>query len=149
MERTADPLDVRLVVAEEGPEIAAGHLARDGAQAQDLGHHQEHHQPAISVDRGQPCRWRLRPIGCESVLIVVTHDRNDPLGEETAARRHAAVRDRVANWMRIGRCRSAVGARFGRRRELTARRISRIVNGTGRPPVGRSWPRDRGDRDTL
>ena len=41
----------RLVEAQSLPQLAARQLPGDGAEPEHLGHHQEHHQTAVGVDR--------------------------------------------------------------------------------------------------
>ena len=57
MERTAGPLDMRLVVPQESPEPVSGISVRNGCELQDFGHHQHHHEPAIRI-HGHVARGR-------------------------------------------------------------------------------------------
>ena len=50
VQRAAGPVDMRLVIGQE-PEIALdGKRLGQAAQLQHLGHHQQHHEPAIGID---------------------------------------------------------------------------------------------------
>ena len=53
MQRAADPLDVRLVVARNAQSRLSGQRPRHAREVQHLGHHQEHDEAAVGVDRRQ------------------------------------------------------------------------------------------------
>ena len=54
VQRGADPFDVALVPGEKFPESTRWHRRRDPAEVQDLGHHEEHDEAAVGVDRCEP-----------------------------------------------------------------------------------------------
>jgi hypothetical protein len=49
VQRASDPLDMRLVVAEETPEEAGRDGVRDAAEVQHLRHHEKHHQTPVGI----------------------------------------------------------------------------------------------------
>ena len=53
MERAADPFHMRLMMTEQLPEADCPALAGPPGKLEHLGHHQEHHQAAVGVDRRQ------------------------------------------------------------------------------------------------
>ena len=51
VQRATDPRDVGLLLREECPERIAGQGIGDAPQVQHLGHHQQHYEAAIGIDR--------------------------------------------------------------------------------------------------
>lgn len=56
VERAADPFDVRLLVGEECPKFAFGKIARDAAEMEDFGDHEEHDEAAVGIEGNEARR---------------------------------------------------------------------------------------------
>src|SRR5580704_13081433 len=56
MQRTANPIDMTLMMREELPEKVPRYRFRNVAEIQHLRHHQEHHKTAIGIHRSETLR---------------------------------------------------------------------------------------------
>src|SRR2546427_8612209 len=65
---------MRLMVAKKFPETAFRQRRGHAAEAQCLGHHEEHDKATIGVERGQSLRLGLRDAGCHRDGPINTSD---------------------------------------------------------------------------
>ena len=86
MQRAAYPFHVRLMMVNNSQNLLPGKFLATSREVEHLGHHQEHHQPAVGVDRRQAGGGEL-PSSVESGEtsegIGVGHRSGDPVWMES------------------------------------------------------------------